>query len=91
MQEDIIKEGNSIILRGKLAVVDAFRLKDALVESKNAHGGTVLDLRDMERFDMSILQLLMAFLRENPATTVLPPKSGRLFGLLEKLGVLNCS
>lgn len=85
----ITRKGSVLLLEGSLSIEDSWELKQALIELK-AETGTSIDLRDLEGIDLSIVQLLLCFIREVADVSLDPPVQEELRSILGAMGVLKC-
>ncbi|AFV10748.1 hypothetical protein Tph_c05100 [Thermacetogenium phaeum DSM 12270] len=82
----VVRSGDTLVFTGSLTVEDAGEVKQKLQELKGATEPR-LDLSGLERFDFSIAQLLLAFVREVKLIGFIPPSDTRLSNILRFLGV----
>jgi len=82
----VVRSGDTLVFTGSLTVEDAGEVKRKLQELKGAVE-LCLDLSGLERFDFSIAQLLLAFVREVKLVRFIPPSDARLSNILRFLGV----
>jgi ABC-type transporter Mla MlaB component len=82
----VVRSGNTLVFTGSLTVEDAGEVKQKLQDLKVA-AEPCLDLSRLERFDFSIVQLLLAFVREVRLGGFIPPSDVRLSNILKFFGV----